>query len=465
MRPLVQSALACAILAALLLGLGVVLGVTGGEVVVLVALGALAMAFTLALGLLAERASARRLGTLAGALGLTRSEAQAEPIIAALTARLEQALPSRTALRAMALPMLIADAGGRILCASAGMRALLGPIEQGMVNASLGLNPHDGDGVLVAGQRFAVERRALGGHVLITLNPSGHVLPEDELEAFAEALRMGQTGFRFDPDAVARLPGLGLLNLGMETIDRSASSLRRLASGEALNSWELQRSGAWADEIRGIGALLRAANEERDAAAAARDRLAHGLEAAGQGMDRHRAATERLAQCGQAMRRGHEAARQALRLGLAAIAPTRAGAEEAQDLAQESASAAQSARASQARLLALMAQLATQATELARAVHAPEAQAQLRDMSGRLEHGLHALRGQAGLAESELVDLANLVEALGQHLRNFRSAADTIGAAVETGQQALQHLDAQVLAVEAEAERALALPKRQARRA
>jgi len=206
----------------------------------------LAFAGCLIGGALADRREAERLAAIAQAAGLSDRPGEAlsiAGIVARLGNRLERAHHFRSAINAFDVPLLVIDEHGIILAASHGMERLAPEAREGeTLDGLFGPGYLEGGGgapeealVMLRGQRLVAYRRPLAsGRYALELWPAGHFIEDDNLESALGALRQGQTGFRFDGEAVALHPVLGNFNDTFESLDAGLTQLQAVMTGEPI---------------------------------------------------------------------------------------------------------------------------------------------------------------------------------------------------------------------------------------
>jgi methyl-accepting chemotaxis protein len=217
-------------------------------------LAGLSVAGSILGGHLADRREAARLAAVAQAAGLADRPGEALSIagvVQRLGTRLEKAHHFRAALSAMEAPLLVIDEQGVILAASLGMERLAPAAREGAtLDGLFGAGYLDGGGgapeealVMLKGRRLVAHRRPLpSGRYALELKPAGHFIEDDDLEMALEALRQGQTGFRFEADAAAAHAALAGFNSTFERLDAGCQQLRGVLTGEALTDASLPLS-------------------------------------------------------------------------------------------------------------------------------------------------------------------------------------------------------------------------------
>ncbi|WP_210316402.1 methyl-accepting chemotaxis protein [Devosia oryzisoli] len=202
-------------------------------------LAGLAAAGSLALGMAADQGRHRGLVVLARRAGLEdRPDLLGTPrdLVEALARRIDRADHFREAIETLAVPLLVVEADGRIVAASAGARAIdpavapartlddvfgRGYLENG------GGAPEEAM-VLLGARRMVATRRALGpGRYALQFTPAGQFVPDDDFDAFVEALRTGQCGFRFEDDVARLNPALAEFNRALTALDAGVAQVQR----------------------------------------------------------------------------------------------------------------------------------------------------------------------------------------------------------------------------------------------
>lgn len=467
----------------------------GGAAVFLV----LGLVGTVRLGRSAEAEFGERLGQLGKAVGLSGGESQSvEAIVANLVARLERAHQFKAAFADMQQPAVLFSGAGEIIGASAGLKALQpAAVEGATADALFGEGFLAGGGgvaedvlLTVDGQRFEAQRRSAGhGRTVLELIPAGHYIGDDDLDAFALALAGGHTSFRFDTEALQHSHVLRTLQNSFETFDDGARALAQMLAGEDIDPAYLRSNAGFAPQVRELSDTLKALTDERDEAAAERDRLEAKMEAVLNAIDRYRAHVTSLAELADQSRAGLVTATDAISRGRDRAKAVRELQRDAVGIAADAAVAAGRAVLSvggvdtataeidklvsaiedvsfRTNLLALNA-----AVEAARAgdkgagfaVVADEVR-MLAQSSQKAAKDIRSLigtsRAQSEISVGEAASLKNILSNLGQHLENLSNETDMIAGALDEGGGAITRLDGHVSAVGSEAARALLLPKR-----
>lgn len=503
---LVRFSLVFTLLWALAAGGGVTLFFYVPQVLAAIGAGALALLAAVITVLIArwlDRRAAKRLVDMAEAVGAAPGErlgSTVEAIVTMLAKRLDRASAGKTAFAAMQRAALVATSTGDIVAVSQGLRQLAPAVDEGghlddlfgkgFMAAGGGLAEEDF--IAFAGRRFTVTCRQIGaGRNLVELQPSGHLIADDDLDTFVSAVAGGHTGIRFERHDTDRSPVLKALGFALEAFDRAARVIAMLTKGEAPALDSFGRTGLdpmlrdLTAEYTKLAARLgddsaqKEALEQRlgsvanvidayrssaaifmDLADTAKADAIDAVRAVGDGRKRMQGATELeekviglLGEAGEAVRRTHAAA---------------AGVENAASEIDRMMAAIEDV-SFRTNLLALNA-----AVEAARAgengagfaVVADEVRA-LAQSTGRSAKEIRALAGQgkaqAGAGLSETQSLQNLIGDLEANLRNLSEETGSISAALEVGSGALGKLEAGLGAAGKQAERALSLPARKHR--
>jgi len=447
----------------------------------------------------ADRRFGEKLGALGKAVGIgTGEEMTVEAIIARLCGRLERANQFKAAFSGLRQPALLLSREGEILGASQGLLAIEPrAIEGQTADVLFGEGYLQGgggvaeEGLVTAGQeRYDARRRdAGGGRTVLELTPAGHFIADDDLDAFAEALSGGQTGFRFDPGALDRSVALRQLQEGLESFDAGAQMLNRLLSGDELDPVLLQSNSGFAPQVRQLNDIIGALADERDEEAEAREMLERKMQAVLNAIDKYRATVATMAELADHSRTGLVVAGAAVKRGRDKLKTARVLEREAIVLAADATLVAQRTQIAaegvdttageidkmvaaiedvsfRTNLLALNA-----AVEAARAgekgagfaVVADEVR-MLAQSTQKTAKEIRALVGtnrqQAGTGVMEADKLKNILAGLGEHLENLSNETDMIAGALDEGSGAITRLDSHVGGFGDEAARALLLPRR-----
>ena len=324
----------------------------------------LAIAGSIGGGYLADRRDTARLAAVAQAAGL--ADRPEEPltiasIVARLGTRLERAHHFRAALGSIEAPLLVVDEHGVILAASLGLQRLAPGAREGeTLDGLFGPGYLNGGGapeealVLLQGQRFTAYRRPLpSGRYTLEFIPAGHFIEDDNLEFALEALRQGQTGFRFDAEAVASRPVLGKINAAFEAVDAGVYQLRAVMSGEALEDQALPL----ADEAQLVIDLFAGLDEQQRDEAQARLTLETRLGTVKTLLAQFEARAAELEQSA-------ETGRQALAAGVARMAELEAELAAARRRSDEAESLAAQVEQAAGRTRTLVSEIARMAQEI-----------------------------------------------------------------------------------------------------
>lgn len=454
---------------------------------------------SLIIGYRADARFEEKLGTLGQAVGIGAGERiSVESIVAKLCARLERANQFKSAFAGLKQPALLLSPDGEILGTSHGLLAVRPQAEEGQsLDALFGEGYLQSGGglaeeglVTAGGQRFVARRRDLGGgRILLELNPAGHFVADDDLDAFAGALASGRTSFRFDPKAVEKSTALRQLQEGLETFDAGARALSRLAAGEELDPALLHANSGFAPQVRQLSDAIRALTDERDEEAEARDVLERKMQAVLNAIDKYRAIVTSMAEIADQSRTGLVVAGAAVQKGRDRLKSARAIERQAAFLTADAALITQRTQIAaegidtnaaeidrmvaaiedvsfRTNLLALNA-----AVEAARAgdkgagfaVVADEVR-MLAQSTQKTAKEIRALvdagREQAGSSVSGTDKLKTILASLGEHLENLSNETVMIAGALDEGSGAITRLDSHVGAFGDEAARALLLPRR-----
>ena len=444
-----------------------------------------------------ERLSGAELAALARAVGALAADADDAPtvqgIVAILVTRLEKTGPIKAAFAALEAPALLIDEHGTILNVSRGLRMLLPEAAEGTNAALLGLSGSPAS-LMLGGTRYRLHRQPIGGRWLVELHRTGHTIDSQDLEALAEALASGRTGFRYDPAAASHDPVLATLNDMLALHDTAARAIDRLAAGEEVDAAFLAGNNGLAPAFRALHDAVRGLAAERDDAVETRDYLRDKLNRVADAIDRYRAAATRMGELAAATRAGVEEAGQALAhirhtvgsqqgeglragnvAGEASTALVRtqaaigamdvaAGALDRLVAAVEDASfrtnllalnaAVEAARAGEKG--AGFAVVAEEVRTLARASHQTA-----KEMRALVKQS----RANAAGAVEEAAASQKILAGLEMHLRNLSNEAEMMAAAAEAGTRALSRMSSSLDATDGEVQRTRRLPQRRRRAA
>ena len=481
-------------------GAAVALAGTGTPGLVLAGAALLAgFGVSLAIGHMADRQSAARLGALGRAVGIGEGEATSlEAIVARLCGRLERAHQFKAAFSALQHPALLLSPDGEILGASHGLVAIVPRALEGQTaDVLFGEGYLEGGGgiaeqalVAAGGRRFDARRmEAGGGRALLELTPAGHFISDDDLDAFAGALAGGQPGFRFAPAAVAQSPALQRLQEGLESLDAGVQQLERLLAGESLAPEALQSNAGLTPQVRQLSDIIGALADERDEEVAARAVLERKIAAVLDAIDRYRATVTAMAELAESSRNGTAEAEAALDMGRERLRTMRVLEREAVVLAADAALVAQRTQMAAEgvdttaveidRLVAAIEDVGFRTNLLAlnaavEAARAGEKGAgfavvadEVRTLAQSTQKTAREIRVLAGnnraQAEDGLSAAGRLKEMLGGlsgHLDNLSNETGMIGGALDEGSGAIARLQGHVGELGDEAARALLLPRR-----
>ncbi|HTN60217.1 MAG TPA: methyl-accepting chemotaxis protein, partial [Devosia sp.] len=277
-------------------GIMLALGAGGPTLIALGGIVFVAAAVTVWLGARFDRQHRATLRKIAQAAGLSDKPNEAftmASIVTRLGRRLERAQQFKAGIGAMHQPALLVNEAGVILAASAGMMVIAPKAIDGAdLDALFGAGYLAAGGgapeetmLMLAGIRYRVLRLPIGsGRYMLELQSAGSYIEDDDLDAFASALRTGQTGFRFEADVAAIHPVLAALNEGIGAIDAGIGELDRLLAGDPAVAYAAQ--GAFGRQVRGVADLLTAIEAQLSEEAEARQGLEQRLGAVGKLVDR-----------------------------------------------------------------------------------------------------------------------------------------------------------------------------------
>ena len=461
-------------------------GASPGVLILVGGLLAMAGAGTAFAGAQFDRNHLAGLRSVALATGLSEKPDEAltmASIVARLGARLELAHQFKAGIGVLRQPVLLVSEEGKILAASAGMAAMVPQAVEGanldvMFGAgylAAGGGAPEESLLMLAGVRYRVLRLPVSSaRYVLELQEAGSYIEDDDLDAFASALKTGQTGFRFEADVAVRNPVLAALNSGIEAIDAGVRELDRLLAGD--EGVSRSASGAFSRQVRGIADLLAAIGAQLSEEAEARQGLEQKLGAVGQLVDRFQNQAAQLNQVAFETRADAAAAGTALKRGGVEARQARDTGRDAQNLVGAADLAARRTHAVvsdidkmtreidtmvaaieevsfRTNLLALNA-----AVEAARAgekgagfaVVAEEVR-MLAQMTNRSAKDIRAVvsrgRAQTGTGVDEAQSLQKMIAELEEHLRNLSNEADTIVATLDEGGETLMRLTGRMEAV------------------
>jgi len=464
-----------------------------------VALGVCALLGIFAFGaglLLGRSADGRQAGTLAEMADVLDIRLRGQPpslddLIDHAAARLERAGQIKAGFSEMDHIAFLTSAEGQILVSSKGLRQHApGAVEGARVDGLLAVpvSPEGRGMVMVSGKKFELQQHKAGsGQLLVELTLAGHLVSEDDLDAFTSALAGGETGFRFDAKATKASPALGMLNGSLAALDASVKAIDRLVEGEDLSGdRSLTANSGLSPQVRGVKAVFDVLVDAREEEAQMRQALELKINAIGRLIESYQGQAERVrslaldtrneaSRAGQIFAGGKAHSNKALDIERQASAM----AEQAGAAALRSSGVAGSVDAMTAQidkmvmaiedvsfrtnLLALNA-----AVEAARAgekgagfaVVADEVRtlAQSTNKSAKEIRSLVSKgREQSGLGVSEADGLQKIIANLSQHLHNLRNETASIAGALDEGSGALTRLESQAAATDDAVGRAMEL--------
>ncbi len=149
----------------------------------------------------------------------------------------------KQALQILEIPVLLSDENGKIILASAGIKALEERAEEGTSLASIFGNDFDISYGLT-GQRVTLNKRPYdciisqiesdtetgANNYIIGFHRAGLIVGRNQLAKFTSSLAEGNTSFRFSDKQTILFPALDELNFGMELLDRSMLAIDDIVS-------------------------------------------------------------------------------------------------------------------------------------------------------------------------------------------------------------------------------------------
>jgi methyl-accepting chemotaxis protein len=454
----------------------------------------LAFAASVAIGMRGDRAFSTRLTTLGEAVGLKSHDATSvEAIVASLGQRLERANQFKAAFHRLRHPAMVIGADGTISGLTGGAEALDRRAVEGAGAADLlGDGFAAGEIVSLGGQRFVVAHHEMSaGRAVVELAPAGHLIADDDFDAFVTALRQGRTSFRFDPWSHRHSPALRALGEALEAFDRPMRALQQVLGGEEVEPSLLTGSLGLAPQVRTFRDAIEEIVRERDEAAVARDLLEAKMEAILRAIDRYRASVTSLAELADQSRAGLVAAAGAIGAGQERTKVVRALEREAMQMAADAAMAVQragvavegvgSSTAQIDRMVSAIEDVSFRTNLLAlnAAVEAARAgekgagfavvAGEVRTLAQATQKAAREIRALVGTSRKssdqsaiEAEQLKKILAGLGSHLENLSNETDMIAGALDEGGGAIARLDSNVNAVGTVAAKALQLPARKA---
>jgi methyl-accepting chemotaxis protein len=385
--------------------------------------------------------------------------ATVEGIVGGLTQRLDRANAFKSAFIEASRPALLGGPDGKIISASEGFLALEPEFDEGAnLDSLFGPEFLETGQLLVGGMPFVAQVQTLaGGRALVELSAAGRLVSDDQLAAFGASLeKLDAVSLTIELLLEEKYDAAGTAAPGF--MKPLAERFRSLAEDEREDSPRLamleSKTAAMLkaiDSYRGaIADMARHATAGRTGANEARSTLAQGTMNADTILEAGSSAAKVAGDAGQAASRAHLAA-DGLETVTSQIDRMVAGIEEisfrtnllALNAAVEAARAGEKG-AGFAVVADEVRSLAQGATQTARDIRGLVVQSR--------EHA------STGLEAVERV--TKLLASLDGHLRDLGEASSNVGATIDTGNKALERLEASAAAIAVAATEALRLPAR-----